>query len=57
MNERKYDLVIFDWDGTLYDSFHSCINYLKKAVIDLKITMFDEAEYTSISGLAKTIII
>lgn len=57
MNERKYDLVIFDWDGTLYDSFHSCLNYLKKAVIDLKFPMFDETEYTALSGLAMTSII
>lgn len=53
----KYDLIIFDWDGTLYDSFHSCLNYLKQAVIDLKLPLFDESEYTALSGLSMSHII
>lgn len=57
MTDKKYELVIFDWDGTLYDSFHSCLNYLKQAVTDLKLPMFDEGEYTALSGLSMAHII
>jgi phosphoglycolate phosphatase len=52
MNKKQYALVIFDWDGTLYDSFHSSLSYLKQAVTDLKWPMFDDAEYTALSGLS-----
>jgi phosphoglycolate phosphatase len=57
MNNKKYDLIIFDWDGTLYDSFHSSLNYLKQAVMDLKLPPFDEHEYVALSGLAMVNII
>ncbi len=57
MSNKKYDLVIFDWDGTLYDSFHTCLNYLKQAVIDLKLPMFNDEEYIALSGLSMAHII
>ena len=52
MIKKQYALIIFDWDGTLYDSFHSTLSYLKQAVIDLKFPMFDDTEFTALSGLS-----
>lgn len=51
MNE-KYMLIVFDWDGTLYNSSSSTLNHLKQAVADLKWPMFDFTEYTALSGLS-----
>lgn len=48
---NQYKLIIFDWDGTLYDSTGYIINNLKKAVIDLELPMFNDADYRAISGL------
>ncbi len=50
-NKKKYDLIVFDWDGTLYDSADHILGSLRKAVTDLKQPMFDEEEYRSIFGL------
>lgn len=55
--KKKYDLIVFDWDGTLYDSVGYTLFSLKQAVDDLKWPMFDELEYKALSGLAMSNII
>ena len=55
--QRPYDLIVFDWDGTLYDSTGYSLQGLKQAVIDLKMPMFDEADYQALSGLVMSDII
>lgn len=49
---NQYSLIIFDWDGTLYDSVTHVANTLKKAVTSLNLPMFNESEYEELSGLA-----
>lgn len=53
MNDVKkyYTLIVFDWDGTLYDSSSKGLQYLQQSVADLKYPPFDQAEYDSLSGL------
>lgn len=54
MNDIKkyYTLIVFDWDGTLYDSSSQALRCLQQSVIDLKYPPFDSVEYNSLSGLA-----
>lgn len=49
--KKYYTLIVFDWDGTLYDSSSKGLHYLQQAVADLKYPAFDQAEYDSLSGL------
>ena len=35
MNKNKFNLIVFDWDGTLYDSTAVIINSIQRASADL----------------------
>lgn len=49
--KNKYALIVFDWEGTLYDSAAYHLHVLKQTILDLKWPMFDEAEYEALSSL------
>lgn len=47
----KYQLVIFDWDGTLMDSTARIVQCLARAAGDIGLPLLDNARYRSIIGL------
>ncbi len=51
MKNKKYEMVIFDWDGTLMDSERKIINCFQKAARDLDIPQPDDASVRDIIGL------
>jgi phosphoglycolate phosphatase len=48
---RKYELLIFDWDGTLMDSAGHIVESIQKACVDLDIAVPTERECRQIIGL------
>lgn len=51
---QKYDLLIFDWDGTLMDSAGHIVDSLQKACADMDIAVPDERACRQIIGLGLT---
>ncbi len=51
MSQRRYDLVIFDWDGTLMDSAGLICDCLGEAAIEAGLPVLDEPAYRQIIGL------
>lgn len=51
---RKYELLIFDWDGTLMDSAGHIVDSLQKACADIGIAVPDERSCRHIIGLGLT---
>ena len=49
---RKYDLVIFDWDGTLMDSIGSIVSCMQAASNDARITIPSEQAIRDLIGLS-----
>jgi phosphoglycolate phosphatase len=52
MNSRQYDLVIFDWDGTLMDSIAKIVTSLQSTAQELSIPIPTEAAVRDIIGLS-----
>lgn len=48
---RRFDLVCFDWDGTLFDSTALIARCIRAAVADVGGTMPDETQASSVIGL------
>lgn len=48
---RKFDLLIFDWDGTLMDSAGTIVHAIQAACDDLDLRVPDEAACRQIIGL------
>jgi phosphoglycolate phosphatase len=48
---RKYELLIFDWDGTLMDSAGHIVDSIQKACADLGISVPPDRECRQIIGL------
>lgn len=48
---REFDLIIFDWDGTLMDSVTKIVRCFQAAMKDLNIVAPDELEIRNIIGL------
>ena len=46
----KYDLVIFDLDGTLLDTSEGIINAVKRTIIDNSLPMLEEKEFKTFIG-------
>ena len=53
MTNRKkaYELIIFDWDGTLMDSAGKIVNCFRKAVADVEIEYPGDDAVRNIIGL------
>ena len=47
----KYDLVVFDWDGTLMDSEARIVDCMQRAAADVGVTVPGRAEARDIIGL------
>lgn len=50
--KARYDLLIFDWDGTLYDSIPFIVNCLQSAAIDCDLPIPCEPSARSVIGLS-----
>ena len=48
---NNYDLIIFDWDGTLADSTQLIINAIRQASLDVELTQPTELAASGIIGL------
>lgn len=52
MNSKKYELIIFDWDGTIIDSQAHIITSMKNAVADEGLLVPDDEQVRHIIGLS-----
>jgi len=50
-NKKPYELIIFDWDGTLMDSERKIVNCFRKAISDTGIDYPGDAAVRNIIGL------
>ena len=50
--DRKYDLIIFDWDGTLVDSQAHIIHCMSRAIADERLPVPAEDDIRHIIGLS-----
>lgn len=48
---RRFELLVFDWDGTLMDSAHAIIGALQAACADLGLPVPDETRARHVIGL------
>lgn len=51
MAERRFDLVVFDWDGTLMDSTATIVAAIQAACADLGLPVPDRAQASHVIGL------
>jgi len=51
MNPRRYDLVVFDWDGTLFDSTRLIMRCIQWACADVGITVPSDRDASYVIGL------
>ncbi len=49
---KKYQLIIFDWDGTLYDSAAHIIQCMQQTAKDFKVKLPDVAALRQVIGLS-----
>lgn len=49
--ERRYKLVVFDWDGTLVDSVGCIISCLRQASQKVKLPLLSDNAYSDVIGL------
>lgn len=52
MNQKKYDLIIFDWDGTIIDSQAHITGCMKRAITDENLPVPEEQRIRHIIGLS-----
>ena len=50
--KNRYDLIVFDWDGTLIDSIDWIVNCLQRAAEDCQLDIPGEQESKDIIGLS-----
>jgi phosphoglycolate phosphatase len=50
--KNKYELLIFDWDGTLYDSIPWIVNCLQQAAADCNLPLPSEPASRAVIGLS-----
>jgi phosphoglycolate phosphatase len=51
MPKRKFDLIVFDWDGTLADSTAPIVHAMKEACRDLRLPVPDDVAARHVIGL------
>ena len=51
---RRFDLIVFDWDGTLYDSAQVIVRCIQAAVVDVGGTRPSDSQAAWVIGLALT---
>ena len=52
MSNKKYELIIFDWDGTIIDSQAHILSCMKKAIADENLDIPDDGAIRHIIGLS-----
>ena len=50
--DRRYSLIIFDWDGTLIDSIPTITRSLAVAAEQMGLSLLDQVAYKSVIGLS-----
>lgn len=50
--EKRYSLIIFDWDGTLIDSVPNITHSLQVAAGQMELPVLDEVAYRNVIGLS-----
>ncbi|MDO8419792.1 MAG: HAD hydrolase-like protein, partial [Rubrivivax sp.] len=51
MKLRRFDLIVFDWDGTLFDSTSLIVQCIQAACRDLALAVPSEADAAYVIGL------
>jgi phosphoglycolate phosphatase len=51
LRPRRFDLIVFDWDGTLYDSTAAIVRSIQAASRDLGVAVPSDAEAAYVIGL------
>lgn len=51
MNRRRFDLLIFDWDGTLCDSESLIVSSMQQAIRDLSLPPREDTQIAQLIGL------
>ncbi|MGN0918176.1 MAG: HAD family hydrolase [Oxalobacter sp.] len=51
MRDRKFDLIVFDWDGTLMDSTAAIVDSLQDAAAGLRLPVPDRKKAAHVIGL------
>ncbi|MDB5732454.1 MAG: family hydrolase [Variovorax sp.] len=54
LKPRRYDLIAFDWDGTLYDSAQIIVRCIQAAVVDVGGARPSDSQAAWVIGLALT---
>lgn len=54
MNQKKYELIIFDWDGTIIDSQAHITGCMQRAIADENLSVPKESQIRHIIGLSLT---
>ncbi len=49
--QKAYELLVFDWDGTLMDSESRIVNCMRAAIIDLRLELPEDGSISNIIGL------
>ncbi len=49
--QRSYELLVFDWDGTLMDSESRIVSCMRAAITDLGLELPDDSSISNIIGL------
>jgi phosphoglycolate phosphatase len=49
---RRFDLIAFDWDGTLYDSTAFIVRSIQRACQDLRVSVPSDAQAAFVIGLS-----
>ncbi len=49
---RQYDLIVFDWDGTLFDSTALIVSCIQAACLDLGVPVPDRQQSREVIGLS-----
>jgi len=52
LKQKKYELIIFDWDGTIIDSQAHIIDCMQRALLDEGLQLVSEQEIRHIIGLS-----
>ncbi len=54
MSKRRFDLIVFDWDGTLFDSTGLIVRCIQSACRDIGIAVPSDADAAYVIGLGLT---
>jgi phosphoglycolate phosphatase len=54
MTTKPFDLIVFDWDGTLMDSEVHIVSSMERAIADLKLPALSRESLSNVIGLGLT---